>query len=163
LRAFLAPAILLFALWLLLTGSFDPQELAVGAIAALLVAALVFRFTRSLTGGGARFLKRVAFALAYVPYLLWQIILANIDVARRVASPRLPISPGIVRVRTNLRSPLGRLILTSSITLTPGTLTVETDGGDLFIHWIDVTADGIEESTRRIVSGFERYLEVIFG
>jgi multicomponent Na+:H+ antiporter subunit E len=163
LRAFLAPAVLLFALWLLLAGSLDPQELIVGGVVALLVAALVSGSVRSLSGGRAPLAKRVAYALAYVPYLLWQILLANIDVARRVANPRLPISPGIVRVRTNLESPLGRLILTSSITLTPGTLTVETDGGDLFIHWIDVTADGIEESTKSIVGGFERYLEVIFG
>jgi len=163
LRAFTASAVLLFALWLLLTRSLDPQELIVGAVAALLVAALAAGSVRSLTGGRAPLLKRVAYAIAYVPYLLWQILLANIDVARRVASPRLPISPGIVRVRTKLESPLGRLALTSSITLTPGTLTVEIDGGDLYIHWIDVTADGIEESTERIVGGFERYLEVIFG
>jgi multicomponent Na+:H+ antiporter subunit E len=163
LKAFTASAVLLFALWLLLTGSFDPQELIVGAVAALLVSALALGSVRALTGGRAPILKRAAYAFAYVPYLFWQIVLANIDVARRVASPRLPISPGIVRVRTNLKSPLGRLILTSSITLTPGTLTVETDGSDLFIHWIDVSADGIEEATRSIVGGFERYLEVIFG
>lgn len=162
-RTFACTATLLFVLWVLLTGSLDPQELVVGAAAALLVSGLTRGFVGSLTSCSRPLLRRVAFAAAYVPYLLWQILLANIDVARRVASPRLPISPGIVRVRTRLTSPLGRLFLTSSITLTPGTLTVETDGGDLFIHWIDVTADGIEESTARIVSGFERYLEVIFG
>ena len=162
-RAFAASAVLLFALWLLLTGSFDPQEMIVGAVAALLVAALANGPARSLAGGRAPFIKRVVYGVAYVPYLLWQILLANIDVARRVVNPRLPINPGIVRIHTNLTSPLGRLALTSSITLTPGTLTVETDGSDLFIHWIDVSAEGIEEATSKIVGGFERYLEVIFG
>jgi multicomponent Na+:H+ antiporter subunit E len=161
LRAYVVSAALLFILWLLLAGSLDTQEIVVGAIASLLVAALALGPVRALTGCSGRLAKRVAYGIAYVPYLLWQILLANIDVARRVVSPRLPINPGIVRVRTRLKSPLGRLILTSSITLTPGTLTVETDGGDLFIHWIDVTADGIEESTQRIVGGFERFLEVI--
>jgi multicomponent Na+:H+ antiporter subunit E len=163
LRSFVTSAVLLFVLWLFLTGSRDPQEVVVGAAVAILVAVLVAGPARSLTASREPFVKRAAYAVAYIPYLLWQILLSNLDVARRVVSPRLPINPGIVRVRTNLKSPLGRLILTSSITLTPGTLTVEADGGDLFIHWIDVTADGIEESTARIVSGFERFLEVIFG
>ena len=162
-RVFICSAGLLFGLWVLLTGSLDPQELVVGAVAALLVAALTSGLVRSMTACDRPFLRRAAYAIAYVPYLLWQILLANIDVARRVATPALPITPGIVRVRTRLKSPLGRLFLTSSITLTPGTLTVEADGPDLFIHWIDVTADGIEEASTRIVSGFERYLEVIFG
>lgn len=162
-RVYICLFVLLFGLWLLLTGSLDPQELIVGALAALLVAGLAAGSMRSLTACDQPAARRVAYAAAYVPYLLWQILLSNLDVARRVTNPALPISPGIVRVRTRLKSPLGRLFLTSSITLTPGTLTVETDGPDLYIHWIDVTADGIEEASSRIVSGFERYLEVIFG
>ncbi len=162
-KTHICSAILLFGLWLLLTGSLDPQELVVGAVVTLLIVALTSGVVRQPTECGQPFFRRAAFAVAYVPYLFLQILLSNIDVARRVASPALPISPGIVRVRTRLKSPLGRLFLTSSITLTPGTLTVETDGPDLYIHWIDVTADGIEEASKKIVSGFERYLEVIFG
>ena len=67
-----------------------------------------------------------------------------------------------MRVTTRLKHPVARMALTSSITLTPGTLTVDMCGDDLFIHWVDVTAENIEEATRQIVSGFERYLEVIF-
>jgi len=163
LKTYICSAVFLSILWLLLTGSLDPQELIVGAVAVLAVVALASGSVRSLTKCERSLLRRAAYAAVYVPYLLWQILLSNVDVARRVANPALPISPGIVRVRTKLKSPLGRLFLTSSITLTPGTLTVETDGPDLFIHWIDVTADGIEEATGKIVSGFELYLEVIFG
>lgn len=162
-KTYICSAAFLFGLWLLLTGSLDPQELIVGGLVTLGIVALASGAVRSLTKCEQPLLKRAAYAVAYVPYLLWQILLSNVDVARRVANPALPISPGIVRVRTRLTSPLGRLFLTSSITLTPGTLTVETDGPDLFIHWIDVEADGIEEATGKIVSGFERYLEVIFG
>lgn len=162
-RTYVCTAAVLFALWLLLTGSLDAQELVVGAAVALVTAAAVGGAVRSLTTCERPLLKRGVYAAAYVPYLLWQIVLANIDVARRVVSPALPISPGVVRVRTRLTSPLGRLFLTSSITLTPGTLTVETDGPDLFIHWIDVRAEGIEDASKKIVGGFERYLEVIFG
>jgi len=80
-----------------------------------------------------------------------------------VLNPKLPIKPGIVRIRTKLKSRLGRIILANSITLTPGTLTVETRDDTFYIHWIDVSARNIEESTQVIVSKFEKYLEVIFG
>ena len=162
-RTLIWTCVLLFALWLLLTGSGDPGELAVGAVASIVVALLVQGGVRSLVGSDRPLPKRAAYFLAYIPYLFRSIVLANIDVARRVVNPGLPIRPGIVRVRTGLKSPLGRLILTSSITLTPGTLTVDIDGEDLYIHWIDVEAEGVEEASRVIVSGFERYLEVIFG
>jgi multicomponent Na+:H+ antiporter subunit E len=130
---------------------------------SLLIAAVTRGAVRSVTGCPGSVLKRAGWLLAYIPYLLHAIVAANVDVARRVINPSLPIRPGIVKVRTNLESPLGRLFLTSSITLTPGTLTVEADGQELYIHWIDVEADGVEEASERIVRGFERYLERIFG
>jgi len=153
----------LLALWLILTWSLDPQEVAAGVVVSLVVAAIARGSVRSVTGCPGSIARRAAWLLAYIPYLLRAIVAANIDVARRVVNPALPIRPGIVKVRTNLQSPLGRLFLTSSITLTPGTLTVETSGQELYIHWIDVEADGIEEASERIVRGFERYLEKIFG
>lgn len=153
----------LWMTWILLTGSLDPQELGTGLGVSLLVA-IISRgepFTASTLG----FLhpKRLAYALLYIPYLFIAIIKSNFDVARRVVMPSMPINPGIVKVRTRLKNPLGRLFLTSSITLTPGTLTVDMIGEDLYIHWIDVQAQDIESATKEIVSGFEKYLEVIFG
>ncbi len=163
LRPFICLSAGLLALWLTLTWSLDPQEVATGLVVSLVVASVARSAVHSVTGCPGSILRRVAWSLAYIPYLLRAIIAANIDVARRVVNPALPIRPGIVKVRTNLESPLGRLFLTSSITLTPGTLTVETSGRELYIHWIDVEADGIEEASERIVRGFERYLERIFG
>jgi multicomponent Na+:H+ antiporter subunit E len=58
---------------------------------------------------------------------------------------------------------MGRLMLANSITLTPGTLTVEMDGEWLYVHWTSVASDDIEAATSEIVAGFERYLEVIYG
>jgi multicomponent Na+:H+ antiporter subunit E len=91
------------------------------------------------------------------------LIKSNLDVARRIISPKLPINPGIVKVKTKLKSPLGRAILANSITLTPGTLTVEMRDQYFYIHWIDVSVSDINASTEAIVSKFEKYLEVIFG
>ncbi len=153
----------LWLLWIAFTGSTDPQELGVGLVAAILVA---------IVAGGEPFStatfrifhpKRFLYALAYVPYLAWAIVRSNLDVARRVLSPSLPINPGIVRVRTRLTSPVGRTVLANSITLTPGTLTVDICDDELCIHWVDVQSENIDEATREIVSGFEKYLEVIFG
>ncbi len=163
LRPFICLSAGLLALWLILTWSLDPQEVATGLLVSLVVASVARSAVRSVTGCPGSVIRRAVWLLAYIPYLLKAIIAANVDVARRVINPALPIRPGIVKVRTTLESPLGRLFLTSSITLTPGTLTVETSGRDLYIHWIDVEADGIEEASERIVRGFERYLERIFG
>jgi multicomponent Na+:H+ antiporter subunit E len=161
--AFVCRTVILFALWVVLTRSFDPQELIVGGVAAISVSALAHRVSGTLVACGTTFPRRALFLTGYIPYLLWSILKANVDVALRVVNPRLPIRPGIVHVRTGLKSRVGRLMLTSSITLTPGTLTVDIDGDDLYIHWIDVEGGDVEAMSRRIVGGFERYLEVIFG
>jgi len=73
------------------------------------------------------------------------------------------VKPGIVKVRTRLKSRMGRLLLANSITLTPGTLTVELNGEWLYIHWVTVESADIEAATQNIVAGFERYLEVMYG
>lgn len=101
--------------------------------------------------------------MAYVFVFLAELVKSNIDVAFRVLNPALPIRPGIVRVRTRLKTPIARALLANSITLTPGTITVETRGEDFFIHWIQVRDEDVETATREIVSKFGRYLEVFLG
>lgn len=152
----------LLAVWLLLTQPVTTPELIAGLIVSALVALL--------PAPGARVYeefpltpKRIVFALAYIWVFLAAMVRSNVDVAFRVLHPRLPINPGIVRVRTRLKSRLGRLILANSITLTPGTITVDVDGEDLYVHWLSVSSEDVEENTKSIVGGFEKYLEVIFG
>ena len=108
-------------------------------------------------------LKKVAYSVFYIFYLFIAIVKSNFDVARRVVQPKIPINPGIVRVKTRLKSPIGRMILANSITLTPGTLSVDVNGDYFYIHWIDVTDIDEKGATQKIVAGFEKYLEVIFG
>ena len=78
-------------------------------------------------------------------------------------SPSLPVNPAIIKVRTKLKSRMGRLMLANSITLTPGTLTVEMEGEWLYIHCVTLESADLEEATAQIVSGFESYLEVMYG
>lgn len=153
----------LWLLWLALTGSTDPEELFAGAVVAVLVAVIAGGEPFSPATLGILNPKRLAYAVAYIPYMVWAIIVANFDVARRVISPSLPINPGIVRVKTKLKTAVGRTALANSITLTPGTLTVDLCDDELCIHWVDVQSENIEEATKAIVTGFEKYLEVIFG
>ncbi len=152
----------LLVLWLGLTYPPDAQQLLAGIVVALVVAALAG--DSAAPYGNVRLSpKAIAYWIAYTGVFLKELIKANLDVAFRVIDPKLPIKPGIVKVETRLQSPLGRLLLANSITLTPGTITVESRGSSLFVHWISVEGEGLEDRTRRIVSNFEKYLEVTCG
>lgn len=154
--------VLLLAVWAALAYPLDQQELAVAAIVALII--LVLPLGSAGVFGELRTSPRaLVYGVAYVFVFLAELLKANIDVAFRVLRPELPIRPGIVRVRTNLQSRLGRMLLANSITLTPGTITVDTDGEVFYVHWINVAGEDIEDATKRIVAKFERYLEVVCG
>ena len=150
---------LLFGLWLLLTGSVDPEELIAGLLVALTVT-LISRPHLAIFNGLRFSPTAIPAFLSYLGYFLVALVRANVDVARRVLSPTLPLHPALVEVTTQLQSPLGRLILANSVTLTPGTLTVDVREDRLFIHWIDAPPGiDIEGATREITSKFEHHLK----
>lgn len=153
---------LLFLFWLLLNGSVALSTLLVGVIVA---GAIVLFFSGSLSFlSGLRLTPAALIAtVLYVGYFLKELVKANLAVAKIVLSPSLPINPAIVKVRTNLTHPVARLLLANSITLTPGTLSVEIKGEFLYIHWVDAKTTDIEAATQDIVAGFEKYLEVMYG
>lgn len=144
--------------WLLLVGTLDRQELVAGLLVAAAAAALAAG--RAPILGGIRVTP--AAPLAFVRYLialLVALLRANLDMARRVLSPSLPIRPAMVRVTTALRSDLGRLVLANSITLTPGTLAVDVEGDALLVHWVDCPpGTDMAAATQAIAGDFERHL-----
>lgn len=153
--------VVLWVIWLILTQSFDPQEVFVG----LIVAAVISLISSDIAGKEPKKWfqpKRYLYLIVYLFYFIWQMIKSNIDVAKRVINPKLPIKPGIVKVKTKLKTNSGKLALANSITLTPGTLTVDIIDDFLYIHWIDVKSEDIQKATEDIVQGFEKFLEVIF-
>ncbi len=152
----------IFVIWVLLNNKLSLEVLAFGGLIAVVVAIM---FHRSYDIFEALKLnpKAIVYWFVYIFVFLTELVKSNLDVAFRVISPKLPINPGIVEVKTKLKSKLGRMILTNSITLTPGTFTVELLGDRIFVHWIDVKSEDIEEDTRLIVHKFEKYLEVIYG
>lgn len=150
-----------FILWLLLTWTLNSQNLIAGAVAAFVVA-LVFGDIFVQKPGKCFQAARWFWFLQYLYIFIWECIKANFDVAYRVLHPSMPIKPGIVKVKTGLKSEIARMMLANSITMTPGTLTVDIDGEYLYIHWIYVQATGIEEASEKIVGKFEPLLAKVF-
>ena len=144
--------------WLLLVGSLSQQELIAGLLVAGAVAAMNADRTPILADLRITPLAPIAF-LSYLGALLVALLRANADLARRVLTPSLPIRPAMVQIRTGLRSDLGRLVLANSITLTPGTLSVDVDDDTLTVHWIDCPpGTDLAAATEAIAAGFERHL-----
>ena len=148
--------------WLALNWSVDKDILITGAIISVLIAGLLC--SRCTVLQNVRLTpKSFAFAFAFLGVFWWELLKSNIDVAIRVLKPSLPINPGIVEVKTRLKTDIGKMMLANSITLTPGTLTVDIRNDSMFIHWIDVSSADIDKATQAIVSKFEKYLEVMYG
>ncbi len=147
--------------WLGLTWSLNIFSVAAGAALALFVAFMISdMFVRKIRVKG----RAVLWLLYYIPVFIWACIKANFDVAYRVIHPGLLLNPGIVKVKTNLKSELGLTFLANSITLTPGTLSVDVDreAGFLYVHWIDVRDREVEGASRIVVERFEKILGRIF-
>jgi len=161
-RGFVWLFLVTFALWLALSSRLDPPEFICGGVVCLIIS-LFAAHMYSRLGFPSLSIKMVLFFLAYIIVLLWEIIKANFDVAYRVIHPKMPINPGIVVIKTHLKSDIAKLILANSITLTPGTFTLDVIGDKLLIHWINVKAEDIDDATNLIGHRFEKYLRVIFA
>ena len=156
-----------FVLWMLLTwpivdGQLDWQVVIAGVIAAAIVSLL---FHEILPKEHHVFISpvRIFWFLLYIPVFFYYVMIANLDVVYRALHPKMPIKPGIVKIKTKLKTESGITALANSITLTPGTLTVDlTDDGYLYIHWINVKSDDVEQASKDIASKFEWFLEKIF-
>lgn len=118
-----------FAFWLALSGHWDPFHLGLGAGAAALVSAL---------GAGqhalATMVRRLPWLAAYAAWLLVEIVRSNLQVARVVLDPRLPVEPVVVRVPAPIGGDLVVTTYANSITLTPGTVTLDVEDGTLVVH-----------------------------
>ena len=153
--------IVAYILWLLLTWTLNWQHLLVGVAVAFLVASL---FGNIFVQQPRKCFepKRYGWFLVYLPLFLWECMKANIDVAYRVLHPRMPINPGIVKVKTTLKSDIAKTCLANSITMTPGTLSVDIKDEYLYIHWINVRSKEMEQATELIIGRFEPILKRIF-
>jgi len=153
--------IVTFLLWLLLTWSLEYPRLLVG-VAVSVVATLVYGAV--FTTQPRKFANplRYLIFIYYIPIFFYHCIKANFDVMYRVIHPDLPIKPGIVKVKTNLTTDIGKTFLANSITLTPGTMTVDLEDEYLYIHWIWVEDTDLDRTTKLIPEKFEKHLKGVF-
>jgi multicomponent Na+:H+ antiporter subunit E len=137
--------------WLVLSGHPTPLHLVQGVLSSALVAYI----TRDLKimSAAVRFGPRF---LAYIPWLLKEIVVANVQVIRIVLHPRLPVDPVLVRFRTRLTSDLAVTTFANSITLTPGTVTVDVQEGECVVH-------ALTRQTPSSFAGMERRVAETFG
>jgi len=155
--------VLALIIWSFLTWPPDLQHLIIGVFVCVFVSFMTGDMFVKRPHRFKQFTRYLWF-LYYIPLFIWECIKANIDVAYRVAHPDLPINPGIVKVKTTLKSDTGLTFLANTITLTPGTMSVDIDeeNGFLYIHWIDVKDKDTQKATEIIVKMFEDILRRIF-
>ena len=133
-RGFSITFVSLFIFWLIMSGDFHPLLLSLGVISSALVAYISHDlFYTKTIGAKNRSLEVVRF-FAYLPWLIWQIVLANLHVVYLALHPKMPIDPEMVVFKTKLGKDMALVTLANSITLTPGTITVDIQEKEFCIH-----------------------------
>lgn len=170
--AVLSTVIVCYVFWLLVTGQivsiFSGQASAQVLVAGLIVSILVAVFTaRFFIHTKAFYLFNPAKWLTMIFYsvivFMGELIKANVDVARRALNPKLPVNPGIVKIPVDVKSEYGQAMVANSITLTPGTITMdiaEDEQGQTYyyIHWIDVQTEDPKEAGDAIKGTLEKWI-----
>jgi multicomponent Na+:H+ antiporter subunit E len=144
--------ILLFIVWIGLTNSLDPQELIIGVVIAFVVAKF---FTKDYDINLGNLIFKY---LKFAPIFIKNLVKSNIEVAKIVLNPKLLINTGVVKLKTNLKSEHDKLILANAITLTPGTITLELEGDELYVHVLNLESLDREVLQKEIVGSMERAL-----
>jgi multicomponent Na+:H+ antiporter subunit E len=154
--------VVLFAFWLVLSGKYhlshstDRFLTACGLLSCILVTAYTAR--HGLLDEEGHPLHLALRGMSYIPWLFWQIVLSNWDVMKRVWSPLRPISPTLVRVPYKTKTDIGTVIYANSITLTPGTVTIDVDTREktFLVHCLtegageDLLKGGMDDHVRKL-------------
>jgi multicomponent Na+:H+ antiporter subunit E len=158
-----------FVFWLMLVWPVSPVDgslligdIVVGMLVSVLVALVMHQVIR------VKFIRLVNprswfWFITYLFVLSYYVVKGGLDVSYRVLHPRMPIRPGIVKIKSVLVTDTGRSVLANSITLTPGTLTIDvTDDGVFYIHWLNVLSLDTEEAAQHVLRRFEWFIQRIF-
>jgi len=144
-----------YAFWLVLSGHYTATLMIIGAVCSVLVVALASRMAVLDKEGHPIYL--LVRAVWFWPWLIWEIVKSGISVSKIILSPSLPISPTLINVRASQKTAVGLVTYANSITLTPGTVSVEVEGDEITVHAItrDGAMDLAEGGMDRVVSRFE--------
>lgn len=141
-------AIGLFILWLILNGRISLEVVLLGLVISAAIYSFILVFTEYTWQLDKRLMRASVFLVPYFFVLVWEILKANRAVARVVCNRRIPLKKTLTTVEIDLKSDLALMLLANSITLTPGTITVQVDGNRLTVHCLSrELLDGIESST----------------
>ena len=159
--------ILWFVVWMALSWPPETKDVIAGVLVSLFVTFMTIDVIgRKAVASGKNigilgWVSRIVWFIYYLIVFVWECLKANIDVAYRVIHPDLPIKPGTVRVKVSLTSDIGLTFLANSITLTPGTTTVDVDKerGFIYVHMLNVKDD---RAAPKVVTKFENILKRIF-
>lgn len=144
--SFVLTAIIMFVFWMLLSGEFSFVLILSGIISSILVSYMshdLLTGTVNIKLGTIRIIRFIK----YLPWLLWQIVLANIDLIYRTLHPRMPIDPRIISFKNEYKTDMGMVTLANSITLTPGTVTIEVNKDEFIVHAL------AKESAESLITG----------
>ncbi len=161
-RGILVQSAFLFILWMLLSGYYDVFHITLGVVSVIIVQILNARinqiqfYKRDIPEWERVYYRRGFF---YIFWLLWQIVVASLQVAYIVMHPRMPINPAILRFKAKMPNTGASVIMGNSITLTPGTVTVSIEGDDFTVHsLLDESSAGLIDGTmpRQVTKLFRR-------
>ena len=140
--------LLFFLVWIIFNGAITTEICIFGVVVAFLMFGFVCKFMDYSWRKEKLLIQRSGYFLLYLGNLLIEIVRANVSVCHFVLSDRDEIHPVMVSFHTTLKSSLARVILTNSVTLTPGTITVSLQGDEVIVHCLDRSlAEGMEDSS----------------
>ncbi len=159
----------LMIFWMIISASFHWQNMLIGGIVTFIVSLLMYdMFTGDISSSGNVVIKTLRIVLLYIPQYIFimafRLLESNLKVMKHAIF--MDINPGIVKIDSDLHSQTGLTILANSITLTPGTLTIDTerrlDESKLYVHWIDVESMDRNKAGSAIKGDIEEWLKNIF-
>jgi multicomponent Na+:H+ antiporter subunit E len=147
--------------WLVLTLNYQIPSLLTGIGISFLISMVSCNyFIQGNEGIHSRFFTTLWYLFVYIFVLLYEMFLASLDVVYRVVT--MDIRPEIIMIKSNIKSDLGILLLANSITLTPGTITVDIEGDYIYIHWLYARTTHFGKAAEIIITSFEKWLGGIF-
>ena len=145
--------LMLCVVWQLWSGHTEPMIVGFGLFSVLFVMAISRRMDA--IADSPRRYRLGARPLLYLPWLGWEIVKSNIDVAKIILNPKLPISPRLIRVPASQKTAVGQVAYANSITLTPGTISLDVRDNQILVYALTKeAADGVEsgEMDRRVAA-----------
>ncbi len=149
----LSLGLVLYCLWLLLSGYFQALLLTLGAVSVIAIVWIAHRM--DVIDHEGHPIHLTARAFLYWPWLIGEIVKSNIDVAKVIMRRKMPISPSVIELKSSQETELGQVIYANSITLTPGTVTVAIDRDILAVHALTrEAAEGLQtgDMDRRVTA-----------